>query len=95
MSVVAIKSKPWVDSYRSEDKNQYSNFQEAFATNMSKQGKVQKKPKQRSKKNIEMYIFTLNYTVYLVTPIIRSNGILKFKDSPKILIKMFYKLMSY
>ena len=53
MSVVAIKSKPRVDTCRSEDKSQYSNFQEACATNMSKQGKVQKKPKQRSKKNIE------------------------------------------
>ena len=53
MSVVAIKSKPWADTCRSEDKSQYSNFQEACATNMSKQGKVQKKPKQRSKKNIE------------------------------------------
>ena len=53
MSVVAIKSKPWADTCRKEDKSQYSNFQEACAKNLSKQGKVQKKTKQRSKKNIE------------------------------------------
>jgi hypothetical protein len=53
MSVVAIKSKPWVDTCMSEDKSQYSNFRETCATSLSKQGKVQKKPKQRSKKNIE------------------------------------------
>ena len=60
MSVVAIKSKPRVDTCRSEDKSQYSNFQEACATNMSKQGKVPKKPKQRSKKNIEKMKKELN-----------------------------------
>ena len=60
MSVVAIKSKPWVDTCRSEEKSQFSNFREACATNLSKQGNVQKKPKQRSKKNIEKMKKELN-----------------------------------
>ena len=60
MSVVAIKSKPCIDTCRSEEKSQFSNFREACATNLSKQGNVQKKPKQRSKKNIEKMKKELN-----------------------------------